>query len=136
MPVSAIWIINKTGGLVYQKAVPGNQLPHLNVEGAGMHSAMILYTLHAISANIAPVAGSSGFECIISPHMKIFVYEPPTKSKFVLIADVHFPDERADSLLRSVYESYCDFVLKSPFVRTEHTIRCPLFDESVLQILS
>lgn len=135
MPVSAIWIINKTGGLVYQKAIPGN-CDHINVEGAGMHSAMILYTLHAISSKISPHPDSGGFECITSPNLKIFVYESPTKTKFVIITDNNFGDDRADQMLRGVYLAYCDYVLKNPFVRTEHTLRCPLFDERVLQLLS
>ena len=59
--VHSIWIINKSGGLVYQKTYA--DVPTIDTNET-LRLASIWHSLHAISAQLSPVDGCTGIELL------------------------------------------------------------------------
>lgn len=55
--------------------------------------------------------------------------------KFYAVADNKMTSN-LDSLLKNIYELYCDYVLKNPFYETDQPIRCELFDEQLQTLVN
>eukprot|EP00993_Chasmostoma_nieuportense_P005670 NODE_6293_length_552_cov_13.303529_g6128_i0.p1 GENE.NODE_6293_length_552_cov_13.303529_g6128_i0~~NODE_6293_length_552_cov_13.303529_g6128_i0.p1 ORF type:complete len:164 (-),score=62.00 NODE_6293_length_552_cov_13.303529_g6128_i0:59-523(-) len=124
MVVFALWIINKTGGLIFEKEFATGRLPTLSTN-AFLKLASVFHAQNAIAQQLAPVCVNecSGIQCLEADGFKLFCHETVTALKFVLITDPSCTSAQIDPLLQSIYELYADYVLKNPFYEVEQPIR-------------
>lgn len=127
--IYSLYIINKAGGLVYQHNF-GDGHPKLSVNDY-LVLASTFQSVHAISTKLSPFASSTGIEELEAESFKLFCFQTATGTKFLLTTD---PLQiGADTILKKIYELYCDFVLKSPFHTPEMPIKSDLFDQNLLK---
>ncbi|KAJ1502932.1 hypothetical protein HMI54_008534 [Coelomomyces lativittatus] len=129
--IFAVWIINKAGGLVYQKDFTEG-LEKLTSNDY-LVLAGTLHGVHAISSRISPVSGSSGLESLETNSFTLTCYQSPTGLKFVIFTDPQHSS--IDAVLRKIYEIYSDFALKNPFYTPEMPIRCELFEIHLFKLI-
>lgn len=162
MTVYTVWIVNKSGGLAYQRTVHEGFHPRLSsndylvlastfqrygarVRLLVIHVGIIIiiviliehhYSVHAITINVSPVEDSSGFESMEwqgAEPFTIHCLHPLTGLKILVTASPQHPNVPA--LLRRIYECYADYALKNPFHTPEMPIRSELFDRHLLEIV-
>ena len=121
--VSSLYIVNKSGGLIFQRDFGGGAKLDTNDT---LRLASIWHSLHAISAQLSPRPGCGGIELLETDTFDLHCFQAPTGTKFFVTSAPHALG--AAPLLRVVYELYADFVLKNPFYEAEMPIRCELFD--------
>jgi len=124
MTLLQLFIINRSGGLIYNKNL-SSIAPTLSVNDV-LRLGSTFHGLHAIAAQIAPVI-SAGIEKLQTDTLKLQCFQSLTGVKFVITATTDTTD--LDILLRSIYEIYADYVLKNPFYEMEMPIRCELFNK-------
>ncbi|KAI8622150.1 Sybindin-like protein [Chytriomyces sp. MP71] len=132
MPLHSLYIINKAGGLIYQKDY---------TEGIARLSsneylvlAGTFHSIHVITTKLSPVPGSSGIEVLESDLFKMFCIQTPTGTKFLLVTD---PSQlNVEAIMRRIYEAYADYVMKNPFYTPEMPIRAELFDVNLQKIIN
>ena len=124
MTLLQLFIINRSGGLIYNKNL-SSIAPTLSVNDV-LRLGSTFHGLHAIAAQIAPVV-SAGIEKLQTDTLKLQCFQSLTGVKFVITATTDTTD--LDILLRSIYEIYADYVLKNPFYEMEMPIRCELFNK-------
>jgi len=131
MTIFGLWIINKAGGLAYQK----NFAEGLAILSSNEYLVLAgtLHSIHAITSRLSPVGKSSGVQIIEAETFKVNIYLTPTGTKFVLITSL--TDTTGDAALQRIYESYADFVMKNPFHTPEMPIRTEKFDIKVAEII-
>ncbi|KAI8917631.1 hypothetical protein PhCBS80983_g05497 [Powellomyces hirtus] len=127
----ALLIINKAGGLIYNRDFTDGLAKLTTNEYLVM--AGTFHGVHAITSRISPVPGSSGMEVLETDTFKIFCFQTLTGVKFLLITDPSQPN--ADATTRKVYELYADYVMKNPFYNPEMPIRIELFDSNVQKLV-
>jgi len=125
--IYSIYVINKAGGLIYQKNF-GNGLNNLSSNDY-LILAGTFHGIHAISTQISPIPSSSGIEILETEAFTLRCFQTLTGTKFLLFTDTRQRD--ADAIMRRLYELYADFVMKNPFYQSEMPIRCNLFDRSL-----
>lgn len=119
MPIHLLWIINKSGQLVYNHFFAGKECvgEHARSGDSQMTMASVMYGLHGMSRQIAPVPADvldcDGISLIEGSEHNILMFETPTGVKFVLFADTQTRD--ASLLFNQLYQAYADYVLKNPF---------------------
>ncbi|KAL7409261.1 Longin-like domain-containing protein [Mrakia frigida] len=155
--VYSLWVINKAGGLVYDKQLnPG--LPPISQNDA-LILAGTLHGIHAITGKLSPVDGAQeGVETIEGDGVKMIILLTATGTKFVLLVSPSYPTTVSPSLpssltslslnsngssnssfllspgrvlLGRIYEAYSDSVMKNPFHTPEMPIRNEGFDTKV-----
>jgi hypothetical protein len=131
MTLLQLFIINRSGGLVYNKNL-SSVAPNLTVNDV-LRLGSTFHGLHAIAAQIAPVV-SAGIEKLQTDTFKLQCFQSLTGVKFVITATPDTTD--LDSLLKTVYEIYADYVLKNPFYEMEMPIRCELFNKHMDKLIS
>eukprot|EP01006_Ploeotia_vitrea_P044734 TRINITY_DN66859_c5_g2_i1.p2 TRINITY_DN66859_c5_g2~~TRINITY_DN66859_c5_g2_i1.p2 ORF type:complete len:137 (+),score=1.88 TRINITY_DN66859_c5_g2_i1:44-454(+) len=131
MVVYALWVINKTGGLIFDREFASG-LPELSTN-AFLKFASAFHTQHAIAAQLSPVPDCKGIEVIEAECFKLFCYETPTAIKFIVITDSTV--QVVDSLLRDIYQLYSDYVLKNPFYEVEQPIRVEHWETKLAQLV-
>ncbi|KAI9140367.1 Sybindin-like protein [Paraphysoderma sedebokerense] len=132
--IFSLWIINKAGGLVYQK-----DFPQLSADSglAKLTSndylvlAGTFHGVHALTARISPVPSSSGVELLETDTFKLYCFQTLTGTKFLVSADPTHPN--IEYAMRKIYDIYSDFVMKNPFYTPEMPIRSELFDSTLLK---
>ncbi|CAL1707534.1 unnamed protein product [Somion occarium] len=112
MAIFGLWVINKAGGLVYERNF-GDGLPRLT-SNEYLVLAGTLHGIHAITSRLSPIGPSSG-------------------TKFVLLTSL--AESTADVVLQKVYEVYADAVMKNPFHTPEMPIRSEGFDRRITALL-
>ncbi|KAH7105105.1 Sybindin-like protein [Auriculariales sp. MPI-PUGE-AT-0066] len=130
MAIYGLWVINKAGGLVYQRNF-ANGLAQLT-SNEYLVLAGTLHGIHAITARISPTGSSSGVHVIEAESFKITIFLTATGTKFVLLTSTG--EYTADTMLQKVYEIYSDTVVKSPFHTPEMPIRVDGFDGRITQL--
>ncbi|POR31309.1 Transport protein particle subunit trs23 [Tolypocladium paradoxum] len=148
--VFTLIIINKAGGLVYNK----------NFHDAGLNTistndylvlAGTFHGVHAITARLNPVKPlppvnppggnnlpnrpepSSGLEVLETENFRMQCFNTMTGTKFLLFTDT--TQTNVDLTLRRVYDLYADYVMKNPFYSLEMPIRCDIFDRKLLSYI-
>ena len=128
MPLLQIYIINRNGGLVFNKKLsalaPNKSVNDMMVIGSTFHS------LFEIVKQIAPVQ-SGGMERIETSSFKLNSFQTLTGVKFVFTATPDMKAEDLDALCQVVYELYSDYVMKNPFYEMEQPINCSLFTSEI-----
>ncbi|KAJ3220377.1 hypothetical protein HDU67_000044 [Dinochytrium kinnereticum] len=129
----SFYIINKAGGLIYQKDYTDGVSKLTSNEYLVL--AGTVHSIHVITSKISPVPGSSGFEVSkrprnLKPQLMIDFH---AGTKFLLITD---PSQQSvDGYMRRIYEIYADYVMKNPFYTPEMPIRAELFDLQMLKLV-
>jgi len=132
MAIFGLWVINKAGGLVYQRNF-GDGLPQLT-SNEYLVLAGTLHGIHAITSRLSPTTGSSsGAQVIEGETFKMSILLTATGTKFVLLTSLVEP--MAESALQKVYEVYADAVMKNPFHTPEMPIRNEGFDSRIAALL-
>jgi len=117
----AIYIINKAGGLIYQKDFidRANRLTsnnHLQIAG-------VFHGMYAITSQLAPTKEtSSGIRSLESDCMRLRCYQSVTGTKFIVTAATSQNELVLDNFLSQLYQLYADYVLKNPFYDLEQPI--------------
>lgn len=102
-----LFIINRSGGLVYSKAL-SPMAPTLSANDC-LRLGSTFHGLHAIATQIAPVV-SSGIERLETDTFVLQCFQTLTGAKFVVTASPS--TENLENLLQGIYELYSDYVLK------------------------
>ncbi|KAF9517249.1 hypothetical protein BS47DRAFT_1291125 [Hydnum rufescens UP504] len=131
MVVFGLWIINKAGGLIFQRNI-NDGLAQLS-QNEYLVMAGTLHGIHAITSRLSPVGNSSGAQVIEGESFKMTIFLTLTGTKFVLLTSP--ADNSADTLLPRIYEAYADTVMKNPFHTPEMPIRTEGFDVRLTTLL-
>ncbi|KAI7898834.1 Sybindin-like protein [Cokeromyces recurvatus] len=130
--IYSLYIINKAGGLVYQKDFTNN------LEKLSSNEYLVLagtfHGVHAITSKISPVHNSSGLEMLETDNFKLYCFQTLTGTKFLLITAPQL--NNVDSYMKNIYDIYSDFVMKNPFHTPEMPIRSDQFDQSLLKFIN
>ncbi|KAF7980167.1 hypothetical protein HWV62_39635 [Athelia sp. TMB] len=125
MAIFGLWVINKAGGLVYQRNFADGLAQLTSNEYLVL--AGTLHGIHAITSRLSPIGGpSSGAQVIEGESVKMTILLTATGTKFVLLTSL--AETSAESVLQKVYEAYADAVMKNPFHTPEMPIRSEGFD--------
>ncbi|GJJ12539.1 hypothetical protein Clacol_006782 [Clathrus columnatus] len=130
MTIYGLWIINKAGGLVYQRNF-SDDLAQLS-SNEYLVLAGTLHGIHAITSRLSPTGSSSGAQVIEADTFKMSIFLTATGTKFVLLTSLS--DQSADTTLQKIYEAYADAVMKNPFQTPEMPIRSEGFDTRVSRL--
>lgn len=124
MGVKSIYILNKAGGLIFQRDF-GDSLNKLDSNDY-LVIAGTLHSVHAITTRISPVAGSSGLTVMETPSFSLHIFQSQTGIKFMILTDRQ--QYGIDSIASRIHQLYSDYVMKNPFYTLEMPIRCEKFD--------
>jgi len=131
--IYSLYIINKAGGLIYQRDFTEglNKL----TSNEYLVLAGTFHGVHAITSKISPVrnATSSGLEVLEADSFKLYCYQTLTGTKFLIIAEPTHGN--IDLLLRRTYDIYSDYVMKNPFYTPEMPIKSELFDLNLAKLI-
>ncbi|EKM54459.1 uncharacterized protein PHACADRAFT_162843 [Phanerochaete carnosa HHB-10118-sp] len=131
MTIFGLWVINKAGGLVYQRNF-GDGLPS-QTSNEYLVLAGTLHGIHAITSRLSPTGSGSGAQVIEGESFKMTIFLTPTGTKFVLLTSPIEPT--AETVLQKVYEIYADAVMKNPFHTPEMPIRSEAFDTRIAALI-
>ncbi|GMG20520.1 unnamed protein product [Ambrosiozyma monospora] len=146
MPIYSVYMISKSGSLLYEKdfKVEGSPITKQNSNDY-LVIAGTLHGVHAISSKITPPesvkpnntskynSNKLGLRCISTELFNIHVNQTVTGLKIILFTSPDVTSPKAYPLYQRVYEYYCDYVLKNPFYNLDMPIRARLFDDKVLE---
>ncbi|KIM79621.1 hypothetical protein PILCRDRAFT_823156 [Piloderma croceum F 1598] len=124
MAIYGLWVINKAGGLVYQRNFADGLAQLTSNEYLVL--AGTLHGIHAITSRLSPIGSSSGAHVIEGESLKMTILLTATGTKFVLLTSL--AETSADAVLQKAYEAYSDAVMKNPFYTPEMPIRSEGFD--------
>lgn len=134
MTVYTVWLVNRAGGLIYQRTIVEGLHPKLSSNDY-LVVASTFQSVHAISARVSP-NGGGGFQLIewqAEQPFNVHCMHTPTGLKILMTASPGHPN--AEGLLRKIYECYADYALKNPFYTPEMPVRCELFDTNLLLVV-
>ncbi|KAF7311377.1 Trafficking protein particle complex subunit [Mycena kentingensis (nom. inval.)] len=131
MPIYGLWVINKAGGLVYQRNFADGLAQLTSNEYLVL--AGTLHGIHAITSRLSPTGPSSGAQVIEGESFKMTILLTATATKFVLLTSLN--ENNADNVLQKVYEIYSDAVMKNPFHTPEMPIRSEGFDTRISALI-
>ncbi|UZP33574.1 hypothetical protein NXS19_001390 [Fusarium pseudograminearum] len=144
MTIFALIIINKAGGLVYNKNF------HEGLKQISTNDYLVLagtfHGVHAITSRLNPVnnipeatpPGSrpeppSGLEVLETENFRMQCFTTMTGTKFLLFTDT--TQANVDVTIRKIYDLYSDYVMKNPFYSLEMPVRCDIFDRKLLSYI-
>uniref|UniRef100_A0A804R146 Trafficking protein particle complex subunit n=1 Tax=Zea mays TaxID=4577 RepID=A0A804R146_MAIZE len=114
-----LFIINKSGGLIYYKDYGSAGRMDTN---DSLRLASLWHSMHAISQQLSPTTGCTGIDLLQAHNFDLHCFQSLTAPNM-------------EMLLKAIYELYTDFVLKNPFYEMEMPIRCELFDHNLAQVI-
>ncbi|KAI9885523.1 MAG: hypothetical protein M1823_002662 [Watsoniomyces obsoletus] len=126
--VFALIIINRAGGLIYQRDF------HEGLNKLSVNDYLVLagtfHGVHAITTRLNPLptpgVPSPGLELLESDHFRMQCFQTLTGTKFLLFTEPNQPN--VDIIVRRVYELYADYVMKNPFYQIDMPVKCEAFD--------
>ena len=122
---SALFIVNKAGGLVYTK-----QWTELGLTGNEyLQLASTFHSVHLISAQVSPVGRGTGIERMETAGFTLQCLQTLTGLK--LFATARKGTQGVGAFLGEVYVAYSDYVCKNPWHEPDMPIRFELFDQAV-----
>ena len=137
MVVHYLIIINKAGGLVYNRDF-SSSLNKVSVNDM-LVLAGTFHGVHAITKSLTPSSLSipsrerTGIEVLESGLFRLSCFQTVSGTKFLLFTEPQQPN--TDTIIRRVYELYADYVTKNPFYQLEMPIRCQTFDRHLLSYM-
>ncbi|KAK2045903.1 sybindin-like family protein [Colletotrichum somersetense] len=157
MTVFALIVINKAGGLIYNRTFHEGGLNQLSTNDY-LVLAGTFHGVHAITARLNPLmsrqdaaaaaaaasvtaAGGipsrpeppTGLEVMESENFRLQCFNTMTGTKFLLFTDT--TQTNIDVTLRRIYDLYSDYVMKNPFYQLEMPIRCEMFERKLLSYI-
>lgn len=148
MTVFTLIIINKAGGLIYNKIFHETGLQKISTNDY-LVLAGTFHGVHAITSRlnpIRPVAAptapggvpnrpepSSGLEVLETENFRLQCFTTMTGTKFLLFTDT--TQTNVDVTIRWIYDLYADYVMKNPFYSLEMPVRCEIFDRKLLSYI-
>lgn len=129
--IYSIFIINKSGGLVFNKEYIPGVFKNLNDT---LRLASIWHSLHAISMQLSPVPSCGGIELLQADTFDLHCFQTLTGTKFLAVTEPQTPDV-SFLLQNQIFDLYADYVLKNPFYEVEMPIRCELFDHHLYYLI-
>jgi len=150
MTVFALIIINKAGGLIYNKILYEGVLNKISTNDY-LVLAGTFHGVHAITARLNPFKDgpdrtstnslglltrpepSSGLEVLESENFRLQCFNTMTGIKFLLFTDT--TQANVDVTIRRIYDMYADYVMKNPFYQLEMPVRCDMFDRKLLSYI-
>jgi len=143
MTVFALIVINKAGGLIYNKNF------HDGLNKISTNDYLVLagtfHGVHAITARLDPLKRGqqpqpgvrpdppSGLEVLETENFRMQCFNTLTGTKFLLFTDT--TQTNVDVTIRKIYDLYADYVMKNPFYSLEMPIRCDIFDRKLLSYI-
>ncbi|KAJ1937156.1 hypothetical protein FBU59_004839 [Linderina macrospora] len=136
MAIHSVFIINKAGGLIY------NRDYSTNIAKLSSNEALILagtfHGIHALASRISPVSRSeggkdTGIQTIDTANFRIHCYQTATGIKFIAVTDPSYM--QLSDVLARMYGLYSDYALKNPFHNLEMPVRSELFDTKLQQLI-
>ncbi|KAK0239792.1 related to TRS23-subunit of the transport protein particle (TRAPP) complex of the cis-Golgi [Armillaria ostoyae] len=131
MAIFGLWVINKAGGLVYQRNFADGLAQLTSNEYLVL--AGTLHGIHAITSRLSPMGSSSGAQVIEGESFKMTILLTATGTKFVLLTSL--AELSAETTLQKVHEAYADAVMKNPFHTPEMPIRSEGFDLRISSLI-
>ncbi|KIJ69130.1 hypothetical protein HYDPIDRAFT_123258 [Hydnomerulius pinastri MD-312] len=131
MTVFGLWVINKAGGLVYQRNFADGLAQLTSNEYLVL--AGTLHGIHAITSRLSPIGSGSGAQVIEGESFKMTILLTATGTKFVLLTSL--TETTAEAVLQKTYEAYADAVMKNPFHTPEMPIRSDGFDSRITALI-
>ncbi|CEJ90722.1 Putative Sybindin-like family protein [[Torrubiella] hemipterigena] len=144
MTVFSLIIINKAGGLIYNRSFHEGGLNTISTNDY-LVLAGTFHGVHAITARLNPVkpiapptpAGgipirpepSSGLEVLETENFRMQCFNTMTGTKFLLFTDT--TQTNVDVTIRKIYDLYADYVMKNPFYSLDMPIRCDMFERKL-----
>ncbi|KAK8798515.1 hypothetical protein WA538_005243 [Blastocystis sp. DL] len=126
MSIFSLYIINKSGGLIFSKDyTEGSNL----TSNDKLRLASTFHGLTAIATQIAPTKNSQGISYVLADTVAFHSYRTPTGVKILVISKPSIL--KLNALLDEIYTLYADYVMKNPFYELEMPIRCALFEEKL-----
>ncbi|KAK3991162.1 Sybindin-like protein [Cladorrhinum sp. PSN332] len=155
MTIFALIVINKAGGLIYNRTFHEGGLNKISTNDY-LVLAGTFHGVHAITARLNPLGNHltanrlssssaaapggnirpeppSGLEVLESENFRMQCFTTMTGIKFLLFSDT--TQTNVDVIIRRVYEMYTDYVMKNPFYQLEMPVRCDLFDRKLLSYI-
>lgn len=147
MAVYSIYLISRSGSLLYQKDFPVNGSPLMKLNSNDyLVIASTLHGVHAIASKLtAPEAATNwqhskvatnsnkfGLQSITTERFRMSVLQTVSGLKIIVITSPNLDDSAVRTLQNRVYDYYTDYVLKNPFYRLEMPIRLRSFEDKVL----
>ncbi|KAK4231048.1 putative trafficking protein particle complex subunit 4 [Podospora fimiseda] len=145
MTIFSLIIINKAGGLIYNRSFHEGGLSKISTNDY-LVLAGTFHGVHAITARLNPLPTNnrlsssgtrpdppSGLEILESENFRMQCFTTLTGIKFLLFSDT--TQTNVDTIIRRVYEMYTDYVMKNPFYQLEMPVRCDLFERKLLSYI-
>ncbi|KAJ2808476.1 hypothetical protein H4S07_003414 [Coemansia furcata] len=134
--IHALFIINRSGGLIYSKNFT-QQVAQLSSNEA-LIFAGTFHGIHALASRISPApkrdsVKDTGIQSIDTKNFRIHCYQTPTGIKFIAVTDLL--QTKLSGALNKAYTLYCDYALKNPFYNLEMPIRSEMFDTKLHQLV-
>ena len=133
MAILAVYIVNKSGGLIFNQDF-SPQSPKL---GSNEHLtlASTLFGMQQIANQVSSIRSpsGSGIETLEAPTFTLEALMAVTGTLFFLTAEPRTPNLRG--LLREIYVLFSDYVMKNPFHQMEMPIRSQLFDIKLKELI-
>lgn len=135
--IYSLMIINKSGGLIYQKNFADGS-PRLSSNDY-LRLAGTFHGLHAICGKGFSPSGEgpregAGIKTLEAKDFKLECFQTLTETKFVMTGAP--TNMTMDKMLLQVYSLYTDYVLKNAFYEMEMPIRCGKFDVALEKLVS
>ena len=137
MTVHYLIIINKAGGLVYNRKFSST------LQDVSVNDLLVLagtfHGVHAISKSLTPSTlgipskERTGIEVVESSLFRMSCFQTVSGTKFLLFTEPQQPN--VDTIMRKLYELYADYVTKNPFYQLEMPIRCQQFDRHLISYM-
>ncbi|KAJ1734257.1 hypothetical protein LPJ61_001161 [Coemansia biformis] len=135
--IHALFVINRSGGLIYSKDFSG-QVAQLSSNEA-LIFAGTFHGIHALASRVSPAlkgraaTRDRGVQYIDTKGLRLHCFQTPTGLKFIAVTDpLH---AGLTDVLAKAYKLYCDYALKNPFYSLEMPIRSDLFDTMLRQLV-
>lgn len=132
MAVLSVYILNKAGGLIYQRDFRQG-LHKLNTNDY-LVLAGTFHSVHALTSKISPTGSSTGLQTMETAKYTIHCFQTITGTKFLVFTDIG--QYNPDGIINRIYQLFSDHVMKNPFYQLDMPIRCDQFDRHLNKYLA
>ncbi|KAL7066404.1 sybindin-like family protein [Cryptosporidium serpentis] len=135
----SLYINNKNGSLIYQKDFTDILL----TANDRIRLASTFHGLCTIAKQLSPTKSpkqfnnmnsEGGINMIMTDLFRLECFETMTGLRFFIVASPS--TQGIQIILKKVYETYTDYVLKNPFHDLDMPIRCSMFEKEINKIFS
>lgn len=148
METYAVYIISKSGSLLYERTVddPGSPLA-AQTSNDQLVIAGNLHGIYAIASELTPRGAqpqaqqpkakvSRGLRHVQCERFSVHVTQTATGLKFVLVTSPRATEQAVARLHVTLYELYTDWLMKNPLYNLGMPCRVPRFDAEVARALA